>query len=83
MTRVAGCSTCALLNDEQLNASDGNSRHNALNFMSPLEDLLGRAQRYVVEGRWQASLSFFDEAIRQIEDARRIAQAQVEVSDGC
>lgn len=80
--RVPECKTCALLTDEQLNADDGNARHNALNHLTSLDVLLDRGRRYVRRGEWLASVAFFDEAIREIEDARRIAQAHVEVSDG-
>lgn len=73
--RHKNCTSCKRLTDEQLGAEDGIARHNVVTKVGDVPTLIDRALRQTASGHWQASISYFNEAIRELEDARRLAVA--------
>ena len=69
------CDACTALTREQINADDGVARHNVRTNLAAVPSLFIRAIGHTDEGQWQASISFFDEIIREVEGARRLAVA--------
>jgi hypothetical protein len=75
--RHTGCRACAALKPSQVEAPDGVARHNTHTYLVNVPHLLNRGLGHVAEGQWQAGLSFLDEAVREIQDARRLIIAQL------
>lgn len=73
--RHGACVGCSALSTKELGASDGVARHNIQTMIADVPRLILTAAGYTASGHWQASLSFFDEAIRELQDARRLAQS--------
>ena len=74
----AHCPGCMMLTPAQRDAPDGVARHNIRTGMADVPRIVRLAQKHTDNGEWQASLSYFDEAIREIEDARRLARSMAE-----
>jgi hypothetical protein len=75
MKNHPGCDACTALTREQINADDGVARHNIRTNLASVPRLIDGALHHTDEGHWQASLSYFDEIIREFEGARRLARA--------
>ena len=69
------CAACTALTPEQICADDGVARHNMRTNLASVPTLFGRLLEHTDNGHWQASVSFFDEIIRELEAARRFALA--------